>query len=127
MEQKGESASALFFASWWKASENNPQLPITFRRHIVFLVILSPHLLLFTSSFPFFIPVPNSLLNLMEYFAECLLFNQAILIHTCIRKIKCSRSSEWLILSALSLGSPFSFFSSAEVAQCITKNTGFGA
>lgn len=97
-KKKRSVSFALFFGFWWEASENNLLLPITFPKHFPFLVLVS--------SCPLLSP-PNSLfsvasLNLMEYFAECLLFNQAIVIHT--GKIK-SNALE-VHVSGLFLGVP---------------------
>ena len=107
-KKKRSVSFALSFGFWWKASENNLLLLITFPKHFPFLVLVSSRLLLSSPSSLFSV----ASLNLMEYFAECLLFNQAIVIHTDERK---SNAPE-VHVSGVSLGSSFSFSSSTEAA-----------
>ena len=107
-KKKRSVSFALFFGFWWKASENNLLPLITFPKHFPFLVLVSSPPLLSPPSSLFSV----ASLNLMEYFAECLLFNQAIVIHTNKRK---SNALE-VHVSGLSLGSFFSFSSSTEAA-----------
>lgn len=111
--KKGVSASVPFFGCRWKASESNLQLPITFPRHIPFLVLLSS-----STSFPFFPPIfhPCSILcsNFESDGAFCWMpfISPGNSSHTYIRKSNALEVQSGWFFSALSLGNPFSFFSS---------------